>query len=121
MLIGKHVDKYEQDRARGIHTLPVLLGEQASLRLNQLLMIAFYGIVLTLVVGGAVGWGVLVVAAALPRLTKVLRAYSQPKPAAPPPGYRMWPLWYVSLALYHNRLAGSLFVLGLALDAALRL
>src|SRR6058998_4380759 len=33
VLIGKHVDKYEQDKARGIHTLPVLLGKELSLRL----------------------------------------------------------------------------------------
>jgi 1,4-dihydroxy-2-naphthoate octaprenyltransferase len=32
VLIGKHVDKYEQDGARGIHTLPVLLGTRVSLR-----------------------------------------------------------------------------------------
>jgi hypothetical protein len=51
----------------------------------------------------------------------VLRAYSQPKPASPPAGYRVWPLWYVSLAFYHNKLAGGLFVLGLALNAALGL
>jgi 1,4-dihydroxy-2-naphthoate polyprenyltransferase len=120
VLIGKHVDKYEQDRARGIHTLPVLLGKSASLRLNQALMIAFYPIVLALVLGGWVGICVLVVAAAIPRLLKVLRAFSEPKPAAPPPGYRLWPLWYVSLAFYHNRLAGGLFVLGLLANVALR-
>src|SRR5262245_43860524 len=45
VLIGKHIDKYEQDGARGIHTLPVLLGRETSLRLNQVLMIAFYPIV----------------------------------------------------------------------------
>src|SRR5579862_4449977 len=120
VLIGKHVDKYDQDRARGIHTLPVLLGKATSLRLNQVLMLAFYPIVVALVVGGWVGFGVLLVAAALPRLVKVLRAYSEPKPAAPPPGYWIWPLWYVSLAFYHNRLAGGLFVLGLLLNVALR-
>jgi 1,4-dihydroxy-2-naphthoate octaprenyltransferase len=121
VLIGKHVDKYEQDRARGIHTLPVLLGKETSLRLNQALMIAFYPIVVGLVATGHVGIGVLLVAAALPRLRQVLRAYSQPKPAAPPPGYRLWPLWYVSLAFYHNRLAGGLLVLGLTLNALLGL
>jgi 1,4-dihydroxy-2-naphthoate octaprenyltransferase len=121
VLIGKHVDKYEQDRARGIHTLPVLLGKETSLRLNQALMIAFYPIVVGLVATGHVGVGVLLVAAALPRLRQVLRAYSQPKPAAPPPGYRLWPLWYVSLAFYHNRLAGGLLVLGLTLNALLGL
>src|SRR5437763_663199 len=117
VLIGKHVDKYEQDQMRGIHTLPVLLGREFSLRLNQAAMVAFYAIVLGLVVSGYLGVGVLIVAAALPRLRQGLRAYSQPKPAAPPPGYRVWPLWYVSLAFYHNKLAGGLFVLGLALNA----
>src|SRR5437016_6830987 len=121
VLIGKHVDKYEQDKARGIHTLPVLLGKEFSLRLNQGAMVAFYAIVLGLVVSGYLGVGVLIVAAALPRLRQVLRAYSQPKPASPPPGYRVWPLWYVSLAFYHNKLAGGLFVLGLALNAVLGL
>src|SRR5215831_10955416 len=63
VLIGKHIDKYEQDTARGIHTLPVLLGKTTSLRLNQALMIAFYPIVLALVLGGWIGIGVLLVVA----------------------------------------------------------
>jgi 1,4-dihydroxy-2-naphthoate octaprenyltransferase len=121
VLIGKHVDKYEQDGARGIHTLPVLLGRTASLRLNQALMALFYPTVLALVVSGHVGAGVLLVVAALPRLVQVLRAYAQPKPAAPPPGYRIWPLWYVALAFHHNRLAGGLFVLGLVVNAVVGL
>src|SRR4029077_5911693 len=97
VLIGKHVDKYEQDSARGIHTLPVILGRETSLRLNQALMIAFYPIVVGLVLPGALGPGVLLVVLALPRLVRVLKAYSEPKPAAPPPNYRIWPLWYVAL------------------------
>ena len=121
VLIGKHVDKYEQDSARGIHTLPVLLGRERSLRLNQVLMAAFYVIVVGLVLAGHLGAGVLLVAAALPRLVRVLRAYSEPKPATPPPGYRLWPLWFVSLAFYHNRLAGGLLVLGLVVNAVLGL
>ena len=68
-----------------------------------------------------VGVGVLLVAAAIPRLRQVLKAYGEPKPAAPPPGYRVWPLWFVSLAFYHDRLAGGLFVLGLVLNALLGL
>src|SRR5215813_13087175 len=117
VLIGKHVDKYEQDGARGIRTLPVILGRQFSLQLNQVLMVAFYAIVIGLVASRTVGVGVLLVAFALPRLLTVLRAYSLPKPATPPPGYRLWPLWFVSLAFHHNRLAGSLFVLGLMVNA----
>src|SRR6185436_919250 len=121
VLVGKHVDKYEQDSAKGIHTLPVLLGKQTSLRLNQLLMIAFYPIVGLLVLRGDLGLGVLLVAFAIPRLLKVLKAYSEPKPATAPKGFLLWPLWYVAIAFYHNKLAGGLFVLGLVVNAALGL
>jgi 1,4-dihydroxy-2-naphthoate octaprenyltransferase len=116
VLIGKHVDKYDQDRAKGIHTLPVILGKQTSLLLNQALMVAFYPIVALLVWGGHVGAGVLLVVFAIPRLREVLRRYREPKPAAAPEGYLLWPLWYVAIAFYHNRLAGGLFVAGLALN-----
>jgi 1,4-dihydroxy-2-naphthoate octaprenyltransferase len=116
VLIGKHIDKFEQDGARGIHTLPVLLGKERSLRLNQALMIAFYPIVALLVATGSLGWGVVLVAGALPRLGRVLKLYNEPKPASPPEGYRIWPLWYVALAFYHNKLAGGLFVLGLVVN-----
>jgi 1,4-dihydroxy-2-naphthoate octaprenyltransferase len=116
VLIGKHVDKFEQDGERGIHTLPVLLGKERSLRLNQALMIAFYPIVALLVLTGSLGWGVLLVFGALPRLVRVLKLYGEPKPASPPEGYRIWPLWYVALAFYHNKLAGGLFVLGLIVN-----
>jgi 1,4-dihydroxy-2-naphthoate octaprenyltransferase len=116
VLIGKHVDKYEQDAARGIHTLPVILGKQASLHLNQALMVAFYPIVIGLVALGYLGAGVLLSLFALPRLLQVLRAYSQPKPEAPPANFRIWPLWYVALAFHHNKLAGGLFVLGLVVN-----
>jgi 1,4-dihydroxy-2-naphthoate octaprenyltransferase len=118
VLIGKHVDKYEQDSAKGIHTLPVILGKQTSLRLNQLLMIAFYPIVGLLVLRGDLGVGVLLVALAIPRLVRVLKMYNQPKPASAPEGFLLWPLWYVAIAFFHNRLAGGLFVLGLIVNAA---
>jgi 1,4-dihydroxy-2-naphthoate polyprenyltransferase len=121
VLIGKHVDKYEQDSAKGIHTLPVLLGKQTSLRLNEGLMIAFYPIVALLVLRGDLGWGVLLVAFAIPRLRKVLKVYNEPKPATAPEGFLIWPLWYVAIAFYHNRLAGGLFVLGLVVNLILGL
>src|SRR5229473_8101062 len=48
VLIGKHVDKLEHDRRKGIHTLPVLLGSQAALSLNRALMVSFYAVTLAL-------------------------------------------------------------------------
>jgi len=120
VLIGKHVDKLEQDQAKGIRTLPVLLGHDVSLRLNQALMVAFYVITLLLVATHVLGFWVLLVIFSLPRLVRVWKVYNDPKPSAPPPNYPVWPLWYVAGAFYLNKLAGGLFILGLFLNLMLR-
>jgi 1,4-dihydroxy-2-naphthoate octaprenyltransferase len=116
VLIGKHIDKLEADRARKIHTLPVILGEKAALWLNLALMAAFYLVVAVLALTGSLGIWVLLVLLALPRFVRVIKIYRQPKPKQPPPDYPVWPLWYVSAAFYHNKLAGGLFVVGLILN-----
>jgi 1,4-dihydroxy-2-naphthoate octaprenyltransferase len=116
VLIGKHIDKIEADAAKGIRTLPVILGEQASLWLNMALMVVYYLVVLALALTGTIGVWVLLIVLALPRLIRVLGIYRQPRPTEPPPDYPVWPLWYVSAAFFHNKLAGGLFVLGLILN-----
>jgi 1,4-dihydroxy-2-naphthoate octaprenyltransferase len=116
VLMGKHIDKLDADKQKGIRTLPVILGEKASLRINMGLMVSFYVVVLALVLTGTLGVWLLLVALALPRLRMVLQLYREPKPSKPPEGYTVWPLWYVSWAFYHNKRAGLLFVAGLALN-----
>lgn len=116
VLIGKHIDKYTADKARGIHTLPVILGEQASKRLNQVLMVSFYLISAILILTQTVGVWVALIVFAIPRLLRALKQYSQPRPDKYPDGQPMGPLWYVAVAFYHNKLAGGLFVLGLILS-----
>ena len=113
VLIGKHIDKLPYDAGQGVRTLPVILGEQAALRLNQSLMISFYVVTAALVILGVLGIGVVIVFAALPLLWRTVTFYSRPKPERPPPGYPVWPLWYVGAAFIHTRRAGALFVLGL--------
>ena len=116
VLIGKHVDKLEHDRRKGIHTLPVLLGSEAALQLNRALMASFYVVIAALVISGTLGIWVLLVLASLPLLRKVWKVYSEPRPAAPPANYPIWPLWYVAAAFLLTRRAGALFLLGLALN-----
>ncbi len=116
VLIGKHIDKLPYDSGKGVRTLPVILGEQGALRLNQALMISFYLVVVAMVLTGRLGFGALVVLGGLPMLLRALDVYSKPKPSSPPPGYPVWPLWYVSAAFVHTRRAGALFVLGLFLN-----
>jgi 1,4-dihydroxy-2-naphthoate octaprenyltransferase len=80
------------------------------------MMIAFYLIVIGLVLSGEMGVWVLLVVLAARTLFRVLKAYSQPKPSEPPPDYPVWPLWFVSLAFVHTRWAGALFMVGLILN-----
>jgi 1,4-dihydroxy-2-naphthoate octaprenyltransferase len=116
VLTGKHIDKREADQAKGIHTLPVLIGERLSLQINMALMVAFYLIVVALVLTGTLGVWVLLVFLAVPRLKTALETYRKPKPAQPPENYPVWPLWFVSWAFYHNKRAGLLFVIGLVIN-----
>jgi 1,4-dihydroxy-2-naphthoate octaprenyltransferase len=117
VLLAKHVDKYEADSAKGIHTLPVIMGRDRALFLTQELMVAYFVLVLCLVMVGTLGVWTLLTFLAVPRLWKVLKVLNRPKPEQAPPRYPIWPLWYVAFAMSVNRLAGGLLVLGLLLDA----
>ena len=117
VLIGKHLDKYDIDRSKGIRTLPVLLGYGLSRRLNQAIMVSFYGAVLALLLTGVYPVWTAVSLLAVTRLYAVLGIYNRPPPDEAPPGYPLWPLWYVAAAFYFNRRAGELLVLGLIIGA----
>ncbi|HWB81259.1 MAG TPA: prenyltransferase [Nannocystaceae bacterium] len=121
VIFGKHIDKLPQDRAKGIRTLPVLLGDRIS-RASVLVMLALqYGIVFQLVLGGRLGPALLVVLGATTVLPRTIRAYRSPRPAEPPAKLPkgIWPLWFVAFAFDHNRRFGVLYVLGLAIDVLL--
>jgi len=117
VLFGKHIDKLEADSAKGIRTLPVLLGESQARWVAQALVVAYFAVVALLVLTGTFGVWTLATFAALPRAVQVLRTIGAPRPAAPPPGYPLWPLWYVAWAFLLTRRAGALLALGLVANA----
>lgn len=117
VLMGKHIDKLPWDAPRGVATLPYLLGEARARKITQVLMIAFYPVVVLLVLGGAVSIACLLVFLAVPRLVEVLKHFGKPRPDTPPQNYPVWPLWYVAAAFVHTRRAGGLLVLGLLIGA----
>jgi 1,4-dihydroxy-2-naphthoate octaprenyltransferase len=119
VLFGKHIDKIEPDRALGIRTLPVILGESLARRVAQVLMIAFYPIVIGAALVGFIGPWVGLSLLGLPRLAESLAAFNRPKPDVPPHSYVGWPLWFVGAAFVHTRRAGALLILGLLLNALL--
>jgi 1,4-dihydroxy-2-naphthoate octaprenyltransferase len=115
-LTGKHVDKYEQDKAKGIHTLPVIIGEKAARHLAQVLFVGFYVVIIALVGVKIIGVWALLVLVSVPRLIRVLKEFAKPKPAAPPEDFPLWPLWFVTLGVWLTRFVGSFYILGLILN-----
>lgn len=122
VIFGKHIDKAEIDRAKGIHTLPVIIGEKAARYTVLGMMIAMLASVVYLVIVGYFTPVMLVTLLAITALPRVFRLFSQPKPAAPPDWYPKegWPLWFVGFAFYFNRRFGLLFMLGLVAELIIR-
>jgi 1,4-dihydroxy-2-naphthoate octaprenyltransferase len=117
VLFGKHIDKLPADSEKGIHTLPVLLGDTQARVVAQALIVSFFAVIALLVLTGTLGVWTLATFAALPRAISVMKVFRTPKPDAPPANYPLWPLWYVAWAFLLTRLAGGLFILGLVATA----
>ena len=81
VLFGKHIDKLEADAAKGIHTLPVLLGDTQARWVAQALMISFFVVMGILVLTGTLGVWTLATFGALPRALQVMKTFRTPKPA----------------------------------------
>jgi 1,4-dihydroxy-2-naphthoate octaprenyltransferase len=117
VLFGKHIDKYDADKGKNIHTLPVLMGTDSARLATQLMIVGFYGVVLWQVGTGVLGVWTLAVLLSLPRAWQILQIFGNPRPSEPPPNYPVWPLWYVAAAFSLTRLTGALFAAGLLVNA----
>jgi len=115
VLLGKHIDKYEYDLAKDVHTLPVLLGPRVARLLTRWALAAFFILVALEVWRGILPVTCLLVALALPRLHVVDQFFRRPRPYSRPPDDPIWPLWFAALAFLVVRLAGAWFLLGLLL------
>jgi len=121
VIFGKHIDKYEVDKAKGIHTLPVLLGERNSRFVVVGMFVLQYLAVFILVISRFFTPVLLIVVLALPMLLKILPMFRAPKPEEKPADFPdVWPNYFVAAAFQHNRRFGSFFLLGLILDIVLR-
>ena len=120
--MGKHTDKSGQDRAKGIHTLPVLIGQTAARWMTMTAIVLAYAVTLyVIVVPRFLSPVMVVVFLASGRALSAIRRLSKPRPAEAPPGYPIWPRWFSTVCFVHNRMFGNLFILGVAADTALRL
>jgi 1,4-dihydroxy-2-naphthoate octaprenyltransferase len=123
VIFGKHIDKYEADKAKEIHTLPVLIGERAARAMALGMFAAQYLLVIGLIVAGYFTPVMLLVLLALTAMPQVWNMYRRPRPAEMPQGYspEIWPTYFAAISFFHNRRFGLLFILGLLVDAVLHL
>src|SRR5260221_7492166 len=120
VIFGKHIDKLDDDRTRGIHTLPVLVGERAARWILGAMIVLMYAIVVYLVVIGYLSPVVLVVFLAVPKARTALALYAKPRPRERPEQWPAlaWPLYFVRVPFVPNRRFVLLFLVGFAADVA---
>ncbi len=140
VVVGKHLDKLEKDREKGVHTLPVILGKERGILLMKILVISFYLVIFLFPLLKVTGWWIYLTYLSIPvtmRLFKTLNAptpvdkheafklaedviprdlkekYSPDDPDAEVP---LWPLWYVAWGVWWIRITGGVFLLSLLID-----
>ena len=110
------------NKAKGIHTLPVIIGEKAARAAARGMMALMYLIVIALVVAGFFTPVMLIVLLGLLNLPRIWRMYGQPYPKERPAEFpeEAWPTYFAAGAFFHNRGYGLWFMVGLLADAILR-
>jgi 1,4-dihydroxy-2-naphthoate octaprenyltransferase len=119
--VGKHIDKHDDDKGKGVGTLPVKIGEKATRYLSMISLVLTYGVIVYLVFVPRYFTPImLIVFLTGKRLLYSLGALTKPRPDEPPEGFPGWPTWFSAFNFFHNRLFGGLFILGLLIDTLLR-
>ena len=80
VLFGKHLDKRAADAAKGVRTLPVILGEARARSWVKAMTLAQYCIPSVLVFSGQLPWPILLIALAFRSAYALWRACSYPLP-----------------------------------------
>jgi len=118
VIFGKHIDKLEEDRGKGVHSMPVILGDTVSRKVVFALLAAQYLLCAVLVISGSFSWALLLVFVSLPKLLQTLKTLKHTKPTEKPANYpaQIWPLWFSAFAFSHTRIFTSLFLTGVLID-----
>ncbi len=116
VIMGKHIDKFEDDSQRQVRSLPVVLGHQLA-RQVSLGLLGFQLLLLMAMIAAGWYWLALCLLAA-PRVWSLVKAFREPAPQAKPANYPedIWPLWYAAFGFAFSRDFGLLLTLALILQ-----
>ncbi|MBC7878066.1 MAG: prenyltransferase [Anaerolineales bacterium] len=119
--IGKHIDKMDDDKKKGVGTFPVRVGQTFARYVDIFSIVAAYGVIIYLVATGYFSTFMLLILFAGQRAAFAIYALSKPRPDAAPKGFEaFWPTWFSGFCFYHNRMFGGLFIIGILLDTIAR-
>jgi 1,4-dihydroxy-2-naphthoate octaprenyltransferase len=119
--IGKHIDKMADDKAKGVGTFPVRVGQTFARYVNIAAIVLIYVVIIYLVITSYFSTFMLLVLFAVQRAMYAVVTLSKPRPEGPPAGFEaFWPTWFSGFCFYHNRMFGGLFILGILLDTLFR-
>jgi 1,4-dihydroxy-2-naphthoate octaprenyltransferase len=115
--IGKHIDKHDDDKARGVGTFPVRVGEAFARRVDQIVLVLIYAVIAYLVFVPRYFTPVmLIVFLAFKHALNAIKVLNSPRPMQPPPSWPAWPAWFSGFTFFHNRQFGGWLILGLIVD-----
>ena len=134
MIMGKHIDKLDECRDKGVYTLPVLLGDKRARALAAAALVGQHVSLIALVAARKMPPGALLALAAAPfELRGALDVLRNGRPATaagakasyrgsmlPFVPARTWPLWHVAAAGWHAVTFGYWLMTGLGLSWAAR-
>lgn len=106
ILFGKHIDKHDSDKAKGVRTLPVILGAENAKKLAIVIALLSYILIPVLIVLNILPLLSSLVFLTIPSLYVFIKVYLSKRSD----------VYYVGVALWLNRHFGISFVVGLLLS-----
>ena len=125
IVLGAHLDKYDEYKKRKEKTLPLIIGENNALKLALGMQILPYLLLACLVLNGFYLWSMAVVLLSIPLLLKNAKIYLQPRAksaaqTAEPIFKKTWPNYYTIVAARFDRVFGALYILAILVDVLVR-
>lgn len=113
VIFGKHIDKLDMDKSKGIYSLPVLLGTNKSKKTVQLMLLSQFVLAGYLFIQGHLGLSVFLLLLVIPVMLQTLKVFNEPRPESIPDSFRseVWPLWFAPHAFAYTRKFSLYFLL----------
>lgn len=121
VLFGKHIDKLNEDKAKKVYTLPVILGEKTARYTTIGLWVLQYLLLVYIVLNNVLGFSMALVLLAIPKFIWAFQIFKKKRPVEEPEELDkgVWPLYLSAHAFLYNKRFSMLFLAALLLDLTL--